>query len=70
MTDRTIRIFPMNDQRWALEGPPLHRGPKIFPNRKAAIAAAISVAMTEEAMLIIEGSEEQPSAFDFGGVAE
>ncbi|QUN29564.1 DUF2188 domain-containing protein [Cupriavidus sp. KK10] len=63
MSTSTVHIFPDED-RWAVETDD-GRQRVTYPSRGAAIAAGVQIAMAEDAVLMIHGVNEEPSAIDF-----
>ncbi|WP_454752904.1 DUF2188 domain-containing protein [Cupriavidus necator] len=64
MSVSTVQVTISNAGRWAVEADD-GREPVTYPSRAAAVAAGVHLAVAEDAVLMIHGVSEEPSAIDF-----
>ncbi|AVA33664.1 redox-sensitive bicupin YhaK (pirin superfamily) [Cupriavidus metallidurans] len=60
----TVRVMLTDEAHWAVETDD-GRERFTYPSKGAAIAAGVHIAMAEDALLMIDGVNEEPSALDF-----
>lgn len=65
MSNKIVQVVLTEESRWAVQTDNLIGTRVIYPSRGAAIAAGVQLAMAEDALLMIHGVSDKPSALDF-----